>query len=73
MKIELPPEKQSIIDSLSNLVAEKRAYYEAMGIQNVYGLSEADLMRNLMAYALARADLWNAEEALRAAIRSQEK
>lgn len=72
MKIELPTDKKAIIDSLSALVAERRTRLQTMGMQNVASLNEADRMRTSMAYAQARAELMNAEDALRAAIRSQE-
>ena len=65
--------QELVIQSLSNIVAEKRQRFEALGMQNVYGVDEAEKMRRSMAYCQAQAELRNAESLLRAEIERQER
>jgi hypothetical protein len=64
----MTPERKSVLDSLGAAVAKKRLVFQQLGMQNVNGLDEVEKARASVQYAQARAELWNAEAALRAEI-----
>ena len=71
---ELPeprPVRKLEIQILSKIVGEKRARFQMLGMMNAQGLDEATRMQRSIEYTQAQSELWNAERALEAAIRSQ--
>ena len=63
----MKPEHKVIVDGLSAVVAEKRQRFQNLGMMNA-NVDEATRMRQSMQLSQAQSELWNAEDALRAAI-----